>query len=75
MPQVGGGMLSDLWNADKRGKAISVYSLAPLLGPAVGPIAGGFIAEYSKWQWVFWSITVANGVVQVLGFLLMRESK
>ncbi|KAI0090532.1 MFS polyamine transporter [Irpex rosettiformis] len=71
---VGGGMLSDLWNADKRGKAISVYSLAPLLGPAIGPIAGGFIAQYSKWQWVFWSITVANGVVQVLGFLLMRET-
>lgn len=38
---IGGGLLSDVWNADQRGKAISIYSLAPLLGPAVGPIAGG----------------------------------
>lgn len=45
---IGGGLLSDTWSADQRGKAISIYSLAPLLGPAVGPIAGGFIAEKSK---------------------------
>ena len=41
---LGGGMLSDCWHAEERGKAVSIYSLAPLLGPAVGPIAGGFIA-------------------------------
>jgi MFS family permease len=41
---LGGGVLSDCWHAEERGKAISIYSLAPLLGPAVGPIAGGFIA-------------------------------
>ena len=42
---LGGGVLSDCWHAEERGKAIAIYSLAPLLGPAVGPIAGGFIAE------------------------------
>lgn len=41
---LGGGVLSDCWHAEERGKAISIYSLAPLLGPAVGPIGGGFIA-------------------------------
>jgi MFS family permease len=41
---LGGGLLSDCWRAEERGKSISIYSLAPLLGPAVGPIAGGFIA-------------------------------
>lgn len=41
---LGGGVLSDCWRAEERGKSISIYSLAPLLGPAVGPIAGGFIA-------------------------------
>lgn len=33
---IGGGVLSDLFTADQRGKAISIYSLAPLLGPAIG---------------------------------------
>lgn len=30
---IGGGLLSDCWKAEERGKAISIYSLAPLLGP------------------------------------------
>lgn len=33
---LGGGVLSDCWRAEERGRAISIYSLAPLLGPAVG---------------------------------------
>lgn len=33
---IGGGVLSDCWKSEERGKAISIYSLAPLLGPAVG---------------------------------------
>jgi multidrug resistance protein len=47
---LGGGVLSDLFTAEERGKAISIYSLAPLLGPAVGPIAGGFITENTTWR-------------------------
>ena len=47
---LGGGVLSDLFTAEERGRAISIYSLAPLLGPAVGPIAGGFITERTTWR-------------------------
>ena len=42
---LGGGVLSDLFAAEERGKAISIYGLAPVLGPAVGPIAGGFVSH------------------------------
>jgi MFS family permease len=31
---LGGGVLSDVWHTEERGKSISIYSLAPLLGPA-----------------------------------------
>ena len=31
-------MLSDCWRAEERGMASALYSLAPFLGPAVGPI-------------------------------------
>lgn len=31
---IGGGVLADVWHAEERGKSISIYSLAPLLGPA-----------------------------------------
>ena len=52
LPQVGGGVLGDVWRAEERGKAIAIYSLAPLLGPVVGPVCGGWIAERSTWRWV-----------------------
>lgn len=31
---------------------MSIYTLAPLAGPAFGPLAGGFIAENTSWRWV-----------------------
>ncbi|KAF2175889.1 MFS general substrate transporter [Zopfia rhizophila CBS 207.26] len=31
--------IGDMFNASERGKAIAVYSVAPLIGPTIGPIA------------------------------------
>ena len=45
-------MIGDLWAPEERGQAIAVYSLAPLLGPVIGPICGAWIAERSVWRWV-----------------------
>jgi multidrug resistance protein len=71
---IGGGVLSDLFRAEERGRAISIYSLAPLLGPAVGPIAGGFISEKTSWRWVFWATTIADAVIQVSGLFFLQET-
>ncbi|KAI0483314.1 major facilitator superfamily domain-containing protein [Xylariaceae sp. FL0804] len=71
---IGGGVLSDLFTAEQRGKAISVYSLCPLLGPAIGPIAGAFIAENTTWRWAFWATTIADALIQVSGLFFLRET-
>ncbi|KAL2042953.1 hypothetical protein N7G274_004011 [Stereocaulon virgatum] len=71
---LGGGVLSDCWRAEERGRAVSIYSLAPLLGPAVGPIAGGFITEKTSWRWAFWATSIADGVIQILGLFFLRET-
>ncbi|KAL1874060.1 hypothetical protein Plec18167_005993 [Paecilomyces lecythidis] len=71
---IGGGVLSDCWNADQRGKAVGIYSLAPLLGPVVGPIAGGFITETVTWRWVFWATSIAGVVIQLLGLAFLPET-
>ncbi|KAG4429907.1 hypothetical protein IFR05_014613 [Cadophora sp. M221] len=71
---IGGGLLSDLFTAEERGKAISIYSLAPLLGPAVGPVAGGFIAENTTWRWVFYSTTIADAIIQFAGLFFLQET-
>ncbi|KAJ7105054.1 MFS polyamine transporter [Mycena crocata] len=71
---VGGGVLGDIWDAEERGQAIAIYSLAPLLGPVVGPLCGAFIAQRSTWRWVFWSTTIFDVAIQILGILYLRES-
>ncbi|GAB1204640.1 hypothetical protein APSETT445_003302 [Aspergillus pseudonomiae] len=71
---IGGGVLSDCFLPEERGKSIAIYSLAPLLGPAVGPIAGGFIAERTTWRWVFYATSIADGVIQVMGLFFLRET-
>ena len=43
-----GGVLADLWRPEERGRGISLYYIFPLLGVAVGPIVGGFIAEFAS---------------------------
>ncbi|KAH8885852.1 MFS multidrug transporter-like protein [Thozetella sp. PMI_491] len=71
---LGGGVLSDLFNSDERGIAVSVYSLAPLLGPAIGPIAGGFMVERTSWRWIFHATTIADAIIQVAGFFFLQET-
>lgn len=38
---------------EKRGQALGILSTAVALGGMTGPIAGGLIAEWLSWQWLF----------------------
>jgi multidrug resistance protein len=71
---IGGGVLGDAWKADERGRAISIYSLMPLLGPAIGPIAGGFITEHTTWRWAFYATSIADALIQLSGLFFLRET-
>ncbi|KAI0300487.1 MFS general substrate transporter [Multifurca ochricompacta] len=71
---IGGGVIGDLFDAEHRGQAIAIYSLAPLLGPVVGPLAGAWIAEKSTWHWVFWSTSIVDAAIQVLGVFFLKET-
>ncbi|KAF5363756.1 hypothetical protein D9756_001106 [Leucocoprinus leucothites] len=71
---LGGGVVGDLWSPEERGMAMSVYSLAPLVGPSTGPLVGGWIAERVPWKWVFWSVSIADALLQIAGFIFIRET-
>ncbi|KAF8836362.1 MFS polyamine transporter [Paxillus ammoniavirescens] len=71
---IGGGVLGDCWRPEERGKAVALYSLAPLLGPVIGPIAGAWVAERSTWRWVFWSTSLVDAFVQFLGLFFLQET-
>ena len=39
---------------EERGKAIGIWAAVGALGFAVGPAAGGLLAEHLSWHWIFW---------------------
>jgi multidrug resistance protein len=69
---IGGAVIGDCFAPEQRGRAISMYSLAPLLGPAVGPIVGGFITEKTTWRWIFWATTILDAVIQLFGIFYLQ---
>ncbi|KAK5654885.1 hypothetical protein OQA88_6923 [Cercophora sp. LCS_1] len=71
---MGSGVLTDCWRPEERGKGIAIYQLAPVLGPAIGPIAGGYISQYTTWRWCFWSVVILNLVVQFIAFFFLQET-
>ncbi|KAM5530087.1 hypothetical protein V8D89_016247 [Ganoderma adspersum] len=71
---IAGGVLGDVWPPEQRGQAVAVYTLAPLLGPVVGPMCGAWIAEKGDWRWVFWAPTIVAVVVQLVGLYLLEET-
>lgn len=71
---IGGGVLSDMWSAEERGTAIAIYSLAPLLGPSVGPLMGAWVTETIGWRWSFWILVIFGTCIQVVDFIFLKET-
>ncbi|KAL7798438.1 major facilitator superfamily transporter [Trichoderma ceciliae] len=69
-----GGVIADLFQANQRGIAFSIFAMAPFLGPALGPIAGGFLGEAEGWRWVEGLIAIFTGVVWILSSLIYPET-
>jgi DHA2 family multidrug resistance protein len=59
---VGGGglqpseqaILADTFTPQKRGLAFSIYAMAVVFAPAVGPTIGGWITDNYSWRWIFY---------------------
>ncbi|KAI0513247.1 major facilitator superfamily domain-containing protein [Xylaria bambusicola] len=61
-----GGTLADLWKAEERGIPMAAFSAAPFIGPAVGPLVGGFLSDALGWRWLYWLTLILSGVIWVL---------
>uniref|UniRef100_A0A1Y1LQU3 Major facilitator superfamily (MFS) profile domain-containing protein n=2 Tax=Photinus pyralis TaxID=7054 RepID=A0A1Y1LQU3_PHOPY len=69
-----GGIIADLFTAKERGIATSVFAIAPFLGPALGPIAGGFLAEAQGWRWVEGLTAIFTGALWIIQSLVAPET-
>ncbi|KAH6695340.1 polyamine transporter 3 [Plectosphaerella plurivora] len=71
---IGSGSIADMMPIEQRGRAMSAWALGPLLGPCVGPVAGGYLIKASSWRWVYWLTCIVGGIFIPCSFLLMRET-
>lgn len=64
----------DLFAVKKRGVAMSLTSMIPILGSAVGPVAGGYISQYLNRRWTFWLMAIITACVSLLMVAVLKES-
>ena len=68
-------VLLDINPPERQGRAMATWVLAVVVGPAVGPVLGGWLTDNYSWRWVFF-INVPFGILSTLGLLSsLRESK
>jgi DHA2 family multidrug resistance protein len=59
------GVLLDAFPREKQGAAQTVFGIAALLAPVVGPTLGGYITDNYGWRWVFY-INVPVGILALV---------
>ncbi|KAF2846222.1 MFS multidrug transporter-like protein [Plenodomus tracheiphilus IPT5] len=70
---VGAGSNADLFPVHQRAVITSVFLMAPFAGPALGPVVGGFVAQYKSWRWTQWCMIFITLAIALAG-LPMKET-
>jgi multidrug resistance protein len=69
-----GGVISDIFEAADRGVAMAVFAVAPFMGPALGPLVGGFLGESAGWRWIEGFLAAFSGVMWLVGSAIVPET-
>lgn len=46
-------ILRDTYGIKEQGKAQGVFAMGVIVGPALGPVIGGWITDHWNWHWIF----------------------
>src|SRR6202030_1024857 len=60
------GVLLDAFPAEKQGTAMTLFGLAAIIAPIVGPTLGGWLCVNYDWRWIF-LVNVPIGLLSLAG--------
>jgi len=65
----------DVFPEEQRGLAMGIFALGSIMGPALGPVVGGYLTDEINWRLIFF-INVPFGVTGLLmTLLIMKETR
>ncbi|KAI5803017.1 major facilitator superfamily domain-containing protein [Geopyxis carbonaria] len=63
---VAAGFVYDMFSMAEVGPPIFLIVMVSFLGPAIGPLAGGYLVQEHGWRWIMWFIAIFNGADLVI---------
>src|ERR1700736_4688654 len=72
---LGQSVLLDIYTVEERGSAMALFGVSVMVGPVLGPVIGGYLADQFSWRWVFY-INVPIGALAFAGIsIFMTETR
>jgi len=71
---LGYGVVADISTSSERGKYMGIVGAGTMMGPAIGPVIGGVLAQYLGWRSIFWFLVIISGVFLVPYILTVPET-
>ena len=65
------GILTELYGIESRGRALGMWAASNGLGQAIGPPAGGLIAAWLSWRWIFTPTIVMSVLAAGIAFVVL----
>jgi DHA2 family multidrug resistance protein len=68
-------ILLDINPPERHGSAMAIWGIGAIMGPIVGPVAGGWLTQNMSWRWIFF-INLPIGAIAFAGLLfIMTETR
>ncbi|KAK8857233.1 MFS general substrate transporter [Apiospora arundinis] len=70
------GVIADMYRPEDTGfqYAVAFVILSSVGGSPAGAVIGGFVGQYRSVEWIFWTLLIMGGIVQVVHFFLVPET-
>lgn len=66
-------LIFQLFPENIRGRAMGIFGMGVVLGPALGPVVGGIITDLLEWRFVFTAGLPTSLIAGILGFMFLPD--